>query len=100
MVSGHTHLFALLGYDHGRPAQLIAGDGGTKLSGPLPNSLAGTQINGATVVAGATEHEFGYTLFQRKGHGWKLALKGPERGTIVRCTVQGNQTACKAKRHG
>lgn len=100
VVSGHTHLFELLGYDHGRPAQLIAGDGGTKLSGPLPKSLAGTQINGATVVAGATEHEFGYTLFQRKGHGWKLALKGPERGTIVRCTVQGNQTACKAKRHG
>jgi len=39
ILSGHVHLFELLSYDHGRPTQLVAGDGGTNLAMALEGSV-------------------------------------------------------------
>jgi hypothetical protein len=97
ILSGHTHLFELFSFGPGRPPQLVAGDGGTDLAEKLPAKVEGTSIRGATVVAAASRREFGYTLLTKASNGWDLALKAPLRGTLIACTIRGNQTACVDK---
>lgn len=74
IVSGHTHLFELLTFDHNRPTQLVAGDGGTELAMPLPAKLAGLKLRDATLLSGEDAHEFGYTSLVRQGASWWLSL--------------------------
>ena len=74
IVSGHTHLFELLTFDHDRPVQLVAGNGGTEMALPLPTQIAGLKLRGATLLSGRDAHEFGYTALTCTDAGWKLAL--------------------------
>jgi len=75
VVAGHVHLFELLIFDHGRPPQLVAGDGGTDLAIPIRASVDGSQIQGAKVVTSGSQHEYGFTLMDRKAAQWGLSLK-------------------------
>jgi hypothetical protein len=86
IVSGHTHLFELLSFDHGRPTQLVAGDGGTEMAMPLPAQIAGLKLRGATLLSGENAHEFGYTALTRTGDGWQLALTNTM-GRVVQSAV-------------
>jgi hypothetical protein len=74
IVSGHTHLFELLSFDHDRPTQLVAGDGGTEMAMPLPAKIDGLKVRGATLLSGQNLHEFGYTALVKTGDDWHLAL--------------------------
>jgi predicted phosphodiesterase len=76
ILSGHTHLFELLSFDHGRPPQLVAGDGGTEMGMPVPARVAGLRLNGATLLSAQDAHEFGYTALTKTAAGWQLALTG------------------------
>jgi hypothetical protein len=75
VLSGHTHLFELLTLSEGRPAQLVAGDGGTQLANPLPMKLEGIQVEGAAIAGGESVHDFGFTLLLKSGSGWDVSLK-------------------------
>jgi hypothetical protein len=75
ILSGHVHLFELLSFDHGRPAQLVAGTGGTNLQMSIQKSVNGTLAHGANVVMSGSQSEFGYTLLTKNGKEWKLSLK-------------------------
>jgi predicted phosphodiesterase len=77
VVSGHTHLFELLSFDHGRPPQLVAGDAGTELAMPIPATIKGLKLRGARLMTGQDAHEFGYSALTRSGKDWKLALTSP-----------------------
>jgi Calcineurin-like phosphoesterase len=90
VLSGHTHLFEILSFEHGRPPQIVAGDGGTDLAQALPVSMNGTTIRGLTVSGSETRHEFGYTLLNKSGKGWKLELKNPSDVTLVSCGIEGD----------
>jgi hypothetical protein len=74
IVSGHTHLFELLTFDHGRPTQLVAGDGGTEMAMPIPAKIDGLKLRGATLLSGQDAHEFGYSALTKTADGWRLAL--------------------------
>jgi hypothetical protein len=87
VVSGHTHLFELLSFDHGRPTQLVAGDGGTEMAVPLPSQLAGFKLRDATLLSGANVHEFGYTALTRSGSGWQIALTSTSGNVLQSATV-------------
>ena len=75
VVAGHVHLFELLIFDHGRPPQLVAGDGGTEMAIPIRASLDGSQVQGAKVVMSGSEHAYGYTVLHRDAGHWGLSLK-------------------------
>ena len=91
ILSGHTHLFEALSFDHGRPPQIVAGDGGADMAIAIPFSVKGITIRGVTIAAGETKHEFGYTLLNRAGKGWKLESKNPAGRTLVTCGIEGER---------
>jgi hypothetical protein len=90
VLSGHTHLFEILSFEHGRPPQIVAGDGGTDLAQAIPTSMNGMTIRGLTVSGSEMRHEFGYTLLNKSGKGWKLELKNPSDVTLVSCEIEGD----------
>lgn len=95
ILSGHIHLFEFVNFDHGRPNQLIVGDGGTSLSAPLTATFKGTAVRGATTVTSENESQFGYTLFTRKGAGWSFALKNWTGQPLISCQLPGTAADCK-----
>jgi hypothetical protein len=98
VLSGHVHLFEVLSFDNGRPPQVVAGDGGTLLAGPLPQRLDGITVEGGAMVSGQSRHEFGYTVLEKSHAGWKLALKTPAGQAMLACSIEGTRAACKETR--
>jgi Calcineurin-like phosphoesterase len=96
ILSGHVHLFEYVSVDHGRPPQIVAGDGGTQMSVPIQASLKGVQIRGASVIGGKSRQQFGYTMLSREGSDWHLELKNRERGVLVSCTAPGSSERCQS----
>ena len=90
VLSGHTHLFEILSFEHGRPPQIVAGDGGTDLAQALPASMNGMAIHGLTVSGSESRHEFGYTLLNKSAKGWKVELKNQSDVTLVSCGIEGD----------
>jgi hypothetical protein len=97
ILSGHVHLFEYVSVDHGRPPQLVAGDGGTQLDVPIEISMKGTQIRGATVAGSRSRQEFGYLLFTKARNHWKLELKNQRRETLLHCAVPGSSESCEGQ---
>lgn len=96
ILSGHIHLFEYVSVDHGRPPQIVAGDGGTQMSVPIQISMKGTQIRGASVMGSSSRQQFGYTLLSREGNLWHLELKDQGQSVLVRCTVPGSSENCQS----
>jgi hypothetical protein len=95
ILSGHVHLFEYVSVDHGRPPQLVTGVGGTAMAVPIETSMKGVQIRGASVVGGASQEQFGYTLMTRAGNSWKLELKNQKRDVLVNCSVPDGSASCQ-----
>lgn len=93
ILSGHTHLFELLNFVD-QPVQLVAGIGGTQLSAPLPQHLDGLHTGNATILAGKSNVEFGYTLLTRGSGGWNLTLKNHQNNILAVCTLQNRRAEC------
>jgi hypothetical protein len=97
ILSGHIHLFELLSYDHGRPTQLVAGDGGTNLAMALEGSVKGAPVHGAAVVASESQRQFGYSLLTRHGKSWDLTLKNRMHRVLADCTLSSGHAACQTR---
>ncbi|MBV8845222.1 MAG: metallophosphoesterase [Bryobacterales bacterium] len=101
VLSGHTHLFEVLSYGGTRPVQIVAGDGGTKLSDPIPAQVNGMDIHGVVVAESENRQAFGYTLFTRQGAGWEMRLTSPDkdsgRHNLVTCQIQGREAKCAGR---
>jgi len=97
VLSGHVHLFELLSFDHGRPTQLVAGDGGTNLARALRGSIQGVSVHGASVLASESQREFGYSLLTRHGKTWNLTLKNRVRDVLEKCTIPSGKASCVAQ---
>jgi hypothetical protein len=96
ILSGHVHLFEYVSVDHGRPPQVVAGDGGTQMSVPIQISMKGTQIRGASVVGSKSRQQFGYTMLSKEGTLWHLELKDSRQSVLVSCTVPGSSESCQS----
>jgi hypothetical protein len=96
ILSGHVHLFEYVSVDHGRPPQVVAGDGGTQMSVPIQISMKGTEIRGASVIGSRSRQQFGYTMLTRDGRLWHLELKDQRHGVLVSCTVPGSSESCQS----
>ena len=98
ILSGHVHLFEFLAFEHGRPAQLVAGDSGTALAKSLAPDFSGATVGGAAVESGKSRQEFGYTVLRRRGKGWTLTLRNSEAKDLVTCKLPEHGPAgCKVR---
>jgi hypothetical protein len=127
VLSGHTHLFEVLSYgerhrasaalaesrdlsksgapgsvgpqvfEDSRPLQIVAGDGGTKLSDPVPNQVNGMDVHGVMVAESQNRQVFGYTLFSRNGPAWQMTLTSLDRRPLVTCRIQGREATCSGQ---
>ena len=95
VLSGHTHVFELLGYGGQRPLQIVAGDAGTSLDRGAPHQMNGAEIYGMTTEQAEDQEVFGYTLLSKSGDGWTLSLKDPETRELFNCSIQGAKARCK-----
>jgi hypothetical protein len=90
IMSGHIHLFEFLAFDRNRPAQLVAGTGGTNLALRIKPNLEGETVFGAAVNTGNSDHDFGYTELDRKGAGWDLEFRNSNGADEETCTLPDN----------
>jgi hypothetical protein len=101
VLSGHVHMFSVIPFDIGRPLQIVSGDGGTALSGPILESIDGTLIQGNAVRGSQIRVDFGYTLLRKSttdsGEAWDLTLQSVAGEAIVQCSVTGGHSACGSK---
>ncbi len=95
VLSGHTHLFAVIPFGPERPMQIVAGDGGTALSGPLPETIDGTLIQGNAAQGSHIRVDFGYVWLQRQGDDWDLSLQATQNATIVHCLLRNGHSLCR-----
>ncbi len=91
IVSGHTHISQMLNFGPGRPAQVVAGTGGTYLSDPIPANVDGTLIQGVAVSSSQVKREFGFTLFTKTASGWNVTFKNPLGGIETSGSLTGRQ---------
>jgi len=99
IVSGHVHLFEALTFEDKRPPQIVAGMGGTLLGTLVTDRLDGVAVGGTRIATIDTHRTFGYTLFTRVGARWRIALRTPQDGTVVACTITGRQSKCEPPQH-
>jgi hypothetical protein len=96
VLSGHTHTFEILGFGGMRPAQIVAGNGGTSLEERLPAKIKGIEIHGFQAIEGQTDRVYGYTTLTKTSSGWDVVLKNVAGKKLASCTVQGFSASCKA----
>lgn len=96
VLSGHTHVFELLGYGPSRPLQIVAGDAGTRLDTSIPRHVNGAEIYGEMVQQSENEDEFGYTLLSKSATGWTLSLRSPSaKKETLHCQIRDRTADCK-----
>jgi hypothetical protein len=94
VLSGHVHLFQLLGFDAPRPPQIVVGNSGTELDPAVTTALAGLEIAGATVAVGDTIDEFGFATLEAAGADWHLTWSDMGGAVLGRCALAGTQVRC------
>ena len=95
VLSGHVHMFAVIPFAESRPLQIIAGDGGTALAGPIRESIDGTVLQGNAVRGSQIRVEFGYTILRKSSSGaWELMLESTSNAPIVHCALREGKAAC------
>ena len=87
IMSGHIHLFEFLAFNRNRPAQLVAGTGGTNLAYSVKPDLAGETVFGVAVNTGNSGHDFGYTELRRKADRWDLEFRNSNGAEQITCTL-------------
>lgn len=96
VLSGHIHLFEALALKGSKPpAQLVLGDGGTKLAHKIKSVPKDFAFGGVTVADATVYADFGYAILEADDAGWKLKLKSREGKKLATCTVDRAKTRCQ-----
>src|SRR5918997_31842 len=79
-----------------RPAQLIAGVGGSKLQELGHAPIAGAELDGMAVRDGIALARFGYLVLDRNPEGgWDGVLYAPDDTVLARCKIGGRNLDCR-----
>jgi hypothetical protein len=95
MLSGHHHLFQVLSYKTGQPAQVVAGHGGDYLNALSAIEPAGWTFGEVVVERGVNlPGTFGFAMMEKQADGWRL-IDYDKLGTALRsCTFNGRTATC------
>jgi len=94
VLSGHVHVFQVLGFDAPRPPQVLIGNSGTELDPVVTTPLAGLEIAGATVATGDTLAEFGFGTLEAEGSDWRLTWRDMAGERLGTCTLAATTVSC------
>ena len=95
IVSGHQHLLQVLDFGGRRASQLTIGTGGGSLDTLYTTEVTGTDVGGIPVAAGLVEHDWGYSVLDRRSAtSWRMTQYDPRGRTLARCTLSGRRAAC------
>ena len=96
VLSGHVHVYQLLGFDPPRAPQMIVGNGGTALAQIVTSPLRGLEVAGATVADGETLDQFGFVTLEASGtDGWRMTVRDFAGSALQECTVAGLAIDCE-----
>ncbi|MCG2585787.1 metallophosphoesterase [Massilia sp. TS11] len=97
-MHGHVHLFEALDFSSAHVPTVVAGNSGSAREGALPATLDSTQLPFAdTDLAHFYTHaEYGFTLFERAGAGWRITPYDRTGRALAHCRQQGASLRCTA----
>ena len=95
IVSGHHHIFQVLGYVQDLPVQIVSGHGGDYLNAGRSVDPAGWSINGVTVKSGTHRTgQFGFSILDQRPDGWVITDYDPAGQAMDHCGISGRQAVC------
>jgi len=96
ILSGHHHLFQVLTYRTGQPAQVVVGHGGDYLNQPSSIDPATWTFGPVAVDSGINvAADFGFAMLEQLDDGWRLTDYDKLGVTVRTCTLQGRAAACQ-----
>ncbi len=98
VLSGHIHMFEILGFEDKRPIQSITGNSGTALDASLSVPIKGIEIAQTKSVGGTSIGKFGFMTLERKGHNskhWIAKARGVDGLPQATCEIENLQVICK-----
>ncbi len=97
LLAGHVHLFEVVSFSSGQPAQFVTGNGGdlvdTMLPLPLPPGM--TPATGAVVAGIAATNRFGFMTMERDGGIWRMVARDVSGAPITSCTLFERRANCE-----
>ena len=97
-IAGHDHLFETVSFATTQPAQLIAGNGGTRADEPLPRPLppGATPSRGAIVAAVTSTTASGFVTLERTtGSIWRIVAWDRRGRPMTSCELEQRKIACR-----
>ncbi len=98
MLSGHHHIFQVLGYAEDLPTQVVVGHGGDYLNKGRAANPAGWPINGVTVKSGVHQTgQFGFAMIESDGADWVITNYDRTGAPLHRCGLKGRDVNCTSE---
>jgi calcineurin-like phosphoesterase family protein len=95
MLSGHHHLFQVLSYKTGQPAQIVTGNGGDYLNAIFALEPAGWTLGDVVVERGVNmPGTFGFVMFEKQADGWLLTDYDKLGSALKSCMLKGRAATC------
>ncbi len=96
LLAGHVHLFQVVSFSTGQPAQFVSGNGGDIVDTPLPLPLpAGTPPAPGAVVAGTVAtNRFGFMTIERAAAGWRMIAHDARGAPMTSCALFQRRATC------
>jgi hypothetical protein len=95
VLTGHVHLAQTLSFGGGRPPQLIAGIGGTKLLPELTETVVDTIVDGERVTQATSVSTHGFVMLQRRAHDrWDMTILNASGNKSAECSLARKAVTC------
>ena len=95
VLTGHIHLAEALSFTGGRPPQIIAGIGGTKLLPEVARGSGDKILDGERITHITTASIHGFIMFERSAQrGWKITIQEITGQRAATCTLASKSVIC------
>jgi predicted phosphodiesterase len=94
LIGGHVHLAEVVELADGRPPQLVAGHGGTRLLDQFEDDLIGQPIAGTTISEGWQLYDFGFVVAEATESGWSLTFVDRDGAPVRNCDLDSDGLTC------
>ena len=99
LLSGHDHLFEVVGFATPHPPQIVSGNGGTAADVPLPRVLpsGATPAPGAVVESIVSTARYGYQMFERDpdvAGDWQIEARDRQGKSFTTCALRQGKVRC------
>ncbi len=93
---GHTHIFEAMSYKSPHPATIIAGQGGSSLSEPIPDPLppSTSPADGVTIDSITHSSQFGLLMMERRNGEWALNAFDRAGKSLATCQLRDTKVYC------